>query len=94
MDFNQDGAFDLSDSVSILNFLFLGGASPPCGDGSITHPANLALLNANDDAAIDLSDAVYALNFLFLGGPRPVLCVDDTCPCFLIVDCPDNASCP
>jgi hypothetical protein len=92
MDENQDGKFDLSDAVSILNHLFLGSnPTLPCGDGKKEHPANKALLNANGDANVDLSDAVYALTFLFLGGPEPVNCGGEaSCPCIVIPDCPDN----
>ena len=94
MDFNQDGNYDISDPTALLNHLFLGGAAPPCADNSVEHPANIALLDANGDGAIDISDAIHALGFLFLGGQRPSMCLDDECPCILIVDCPDNASCP
>jgi hypothetical protein len=94
MDFNQDGGYDLSDPVALLNYLFLGGKAPPCANHSELDAANIALLDVNGSAAIDLSDAIYALSFLFLGGPRPVLCTDDFCPCVIIKDCPDNATCP
>ena len=63
----------------------------PCGDGTVSDPANKALLDGNGDGAVDLSDAVYGLNFLFLGGPPPVACADETCPCVRIEGCPDNA---
>ena len=60
-DANADGRFDLSDSIRILNFLFLGGEGPPC------------MKSADIDAtgSIDISDAVFWLNYLFLGGPAP-----------------------
>ncbi|MCX9078800.1 MAG: hypothetical protein OIN84_12590, partial [Candidatus Methanoperedens sp.] len=93
MDYNQDALYDLSDAVSILNHLFLGGAAPPCATNSTEDPANIALLDANGDGAIDISDPVHALGFLFLGGPRPVMCVDDDCPCFRIVGCPEVSAC-
>jgi len=83
-DFNQDGNFDLSDAVSVLNHLFLGGAAPPCGDNTIAHRSNIALLDANGSGAVDLSDAVFKLNFLFLGGPPPVGGTN----CIVIEDCP------
>lgn len=95
-DANQDGKFDISDPVGVLNHLFLG-TNPvlPCGDGTTSDPANVALLDLNDGGAgrIDLSDAVYGLNFLFLGGPPPLQCAGDTtCPCVLIAGCPDVKS--
>jgi hypothetical protein len=61
-DCNDDGAVDISDGVCILNWLFLGGATPGC----------VAVTNTNGDAGSDISDAVYVLTHLFLGGPAPV----------------------
>jgi legume-like lectin family protein len=87
-DFNQDGLFNLSDPIATLNHLFSGGTAPPCGDNTVTDPANIALLDGNGDVAINLSDPIYDLNFLFSGGPKPVACSDITCPCILIVGCP------
>lgn len=88
-DENQDGKFDLSDPVSVLNHLFLGtNPTLPCGDGTVTDAANVALLDSNGDGKIDLSDAVHMLAFLFLGGPPPAPCAGNAdCPCILIVNC-------
>lgn len=55
------GGLNLSDAVSVLNWLFLGEPPPACpaaGDVDAT-------------GAVNLSDPVYLLNFLFLGGPPP-----------------------
>jgi hypothetical protein len=60
---NGDANFDLSDGVFTLNFLFNGGAEPPCLDAADT----------TDDGEVDLSDSVYSFNALFLGGPPPSL---------------------
>ena len=87
-DFNQDGRFDLSDAVSLLAYLFTGGASPPCGDGTIADPANQALLDANGDGNLDISDAAYKLNYLFTGGPAPI--PGGQSSCLLIPGCPDT----
>lgn len=70
-DYNQDGVFDLSDPVALLNHLFLGGPPPACGDRTIFDPSNIALLDCNGDSGVDLSDAVCKLNYLFLGGAPP-----------------------
>jgi hypothetical protein len=70
-DYNQDGVFDLSDPVALLNHLFLGGAPPPCGDRTVFDPSNIALLDCNGDGGVDLSDAVCKLSYLFLGGAPP-----------------------
>lgn len=60
-DSNSDGGVDLSDGIYTLDFLFLGGPGPLCGDAA----------DADDGGALDLSDAIYLLNHLFLGGPPP-----------------------
>jgi hypothetical protein len=61
---NGDLQIDISDPVSLLGFLFLGGAQPACepiGDCA----------DANADGKVDLSDAIHLLAYLFLGGPPP-----------------------
>lgn len=71
-DCNQDGALDISDSICLLGFLFLGEpGSLPCGSGSARDPENIALLNVNADLGVDLSDGIYILAFLFQGGAPP-----------------------
>jgi hypothetical protein len=60
-DANDDGRIDMSDSIMVLGWLYLGGEEPGC----------LAACDANGDAAVDLSDAVYVLAHLFLGGNPP-----------------------
>lgn len=61
-DANGDESVDLSDAVSILNYLFLGvELLTDCQDG----------LDANDSGIVDLSDALYLLRFLFQGGTAP-----------------------
>ena len=57
-DVNQDHFHDISDPMSILSELFLGG-------GMICPAA----ADVNGDESVDLSDAVYMLNYLFIGGP-------------------------
>ena len=76
-DFSQDGRLDLTDAVALLGFLFQGTpAALPCGDGTVTDPANLSLLDDNADGGVNLSDAVYVLVYLFSGGPPPVAGAD------------------
>ncbi len=57
-DANDDRVLDISDPVSILGRLFLGGAPFPCESAADT----------NDDRVVDVSDPVYLLNHLFIGG--------------------------
>jgi uncharacterized protein YjiK len=52
---------DLSDAVSILGYLFLGGRTPACLDAA----------DVDDSGSLEISDAVRLLNFLFLGGAPP-----------------------
>jgi hypothetical protein len=59
-DANSDGAFDISDVVSGLGYLFQG-QSVPC----------LVALDGNDDETVDISDSIYSLEALFGGGPAP-----------------------
>lgn len=51
----------LSDAISVLRFLFLGGDSPSC----------MASADADDSDRVDLADAVYLLGYLYLGTPAP-----------------------
>jgi hypothetical protein len=71
-DTNGDGAIDVTDTVLILNRLFLGGDLIPCEKAA----------DANDDGVINLTDPINMLNRLFLGGeplppPGPADCGDD-----------------
>ncbi len=56
---DADGSFDISDAITILGFLFLGGEEPACLDSA----------DANDDGRIDLTDGVSVLGQLFLDDP-------------------------
>ncbi len=72
-DATNDVTVDISDPVSVLNFLFLGGQKQNCDDA----------LDSNDDGVIDIGDPVFTLNFLFLGSddlppPFPQLGQDRT----------------
>lgn len=72
-DSNADGAFDLSDPIHLLDFLFLGGPPPPCRDAA----------DAGDDGELTIASAVYSLGALFAGGglppaPHPACGADET----------------
>jgi hypothetical protein len=90
-DANGDRGLDISDAVAVLGSLFLGGAPLPCGDGSISDPANLTLLDWQPDGGIDISDAVSLLTFLFIGGQPHALAVpgEAMTGCVRIVGCRD-----
>jgi hypothetical protein len=60
-DATNDGLVDLSDAITILNYLYKSGPEPnPLGSG-----------DANCDDVVDLGDAVWLLNYLFKAGPTP-----------------------
>ena len=59
-DSNSDGRVDLSDAVSVLDFLFAGREPSRCFDA----------MDGNDDGHVDLSDPIFLLGFFFGGGPR------------------------
>ncbi|MCZ6795005.1 MAG: dockerin type I repeat-containing protein [Planctomycetota bacterium] len=59
-DANGDGGTDVSDAITILAYLFLGGEEPDCPDA----------FDTDDTGVVDVSDAVFFLNHLFLGARR------------------------
>lgn len=60
-DANDDNAVNVSDVVFLSNYLYNGGAIPPCKNQA----------DVNHDGRIDNSDPVYLLNYLFNGGSAP-----------------------
>ena len=57
---NGDGSINMTDVISTLNFLFLGGSTPGCLDAA----------DADNNGVVQLTDGISILNFLFLGtGP-------------------------
>ncbi len=81
-DFNRDALLDLSDVITLLNWLFRGQPLEPCFVDAEQRPTAVGqtLLDFNGDGgAIDLSDAVALIGHLFRGGPPHALggaCVD------------------
>jgi hypothetical protein len=60
-DVNKDGTVNITDAVSLINYLFING--PP--------PAPLPSGDPNNDCIISVADVVYLINYLFIGGPAP-----------------------
>jgi hypothetical protein len=88
-DANQDRSLDLSDSIWLLSYLFLGeGKVLPCSGTGTVSAGDLALLDANGDTRVDISDPVYLLRFLFGGSSPPVL----GAACLPIGGCPDRCA--
>lgn len=66
-DANGDGAVNVGDAVSLIAYVFKGGAAPdPVCAG-----------NANGDADTNVGDAVSLISYVFKGGAAPVT---DCCP--------------
>lgn len=70
-DYTQDGVWNITDGINMLNFLFRNTAQPKCVDAA----------DVNDDGLFNLTDPVYLLTFLFRDGPAPktpfALCAED-----------------
>jgi photosystem II stability/assembly factor-like uncharacterized protein len=60
-DANGDAVTDISDVVSLIAYVFSGGAAPE----------PWVLGDANCDGSLDISDAVYLIQWIFAGGPSP-----------------------
>jgi hypothetical protein len=60
-DVDSSATLDISDSVAIFGFLFIGTAEPGC----------LEAADPDNSGELDITDGVYLLNFLFSGGPPP-----------------------
>lgn len=57
----SEESVQISDAIRLLEYLFLGGARPPCLDAA----------DADDSGTLTIADAIRVLNFLFLGGDAP-----------------------
>ena len=60
-DVDQSGDLQLTDSVAIFSYLFLGDREPAC----------LAAADPHGTGEINLTSGVYLLQFLFMGGDAP-----------------------
>ncbi len=62
-DANADGQVNITDALTILGFLFLGEAAPPCLDAA----------DVDDNGGTAINDGIGILGWLFQGGnaPRP-----------------------
>ena len=74
-DTNSDGSIDVSDSITIFNFLFLGHRAPEC----------IASADTDDSGSLEITDGIAVFNFLFFGAtppaaPGPLRCGPDPTP--------------
>ncbi len=60
-DANNDGLYDIADTIYLLSHLFESGAEPPCA----------AAADINADGGLDIGDPIFALTGLFDGGADP-----------------------
>jgi parallel beta-helix repeat protein len=60
-DATGDGARDITDAISVLDYLFRSGQAPPCNDAA----------DSNHDGEVNISDPVHLLLHLFAGGEAP-----------------------
>ena len=60
-DANGDDQLNLVDPIYLMEFLFLGRASPPCMDAADT----------TDDGRVELNDSIRFLSFFFIGADPP-----------------------
>lgn len=70
-DADDNGVFNISDAVYIVNRVFKGGPTPPCCDAA----------DANGDGVFNISDGVHIINRVFKGGPPPVCGSAGNGPC-------------
>lgn len=88
-DCNEDGGFNIADTVYGLNALFVPGSPPP---------GCLEECDINDDGSFNIADMVYGLNALFVpASPSPSAPFPDcgSDPIAPSLDCPTgSAACP
>ena len=60
-DSDRSGRLEITDSIRVFGFLFVGDGEPMCRDA----------LDANDSGDIDIADGIYVLSYLFRGGLAP-----------------------
>jgi len=60
-DASNDGKVNVSDVITLINYLFKGG----------TAPADLDAADVNNDGKVNVSDVIYLINYLFKGGTAP-----------------------
>ena len=69
---NSSGTTDLSDGITVFNYLFLSVPETlPCNESA----------DANNDGTINIADGIYILNYLFADGPEPPEPGPPTNPC-------------
>ncbi len=66
---------DISDMVYLVDYMFTGGAAPPCfAEANIDGSNPGADLEPDTADDIDISDMVYLVDYMFTGGVAPATC--------------------
>ncbi|MBT6453585.1 MAG: hypothetical protein HOK60_11395 [Planctomycetes bacterium] len=83
-DVNSDGALDIADAISSLDYLF-GAVALSCQDAADT----------NDDGRLDIADPIHLLGFLFSGDTAPAAPFPDcdTDPTDDLLECQSAGNC-
>jgi len=71
VDYDPGDAIDISDLVYLVDYMFTGGADPPCWDEADIDGSSGGISGPSD---IDISDLVYLVDYMFSGGPPPTTC--------------------
>ncbi|MGE4602271.1 MAG: dockerin type I domain-containing protein [Planctomycetota bacterium] len=79
---NGDGSIDISDTITLLNYLFSAAVINCVAAGDV-----------NGDNQIDVADPIFLLTYIFGGGPPPVggtECAPDSTPADPPFECEDS----
>ena len=82
---NGDGSIDISDTITLLSYLFSAAAINCVAAGDV-----------NGDNQVDVADPIFLLTFIFAGGPPPVggtECTPDPTPADPPLEC-ESSGCP
>ena len=60
-DASNDGKVNVTDVITLINYLFKGG----------TAPADMDAADVNNDGKVNVTDVIYLINYLFKGGSTP-----------------------
>lgn len=72
VDGDPEDLIDISDLVYLVDYMFTGGAPPPCWEEANVDGSGDGPPDGSED--IDISDLVYLVDYMFNGGPAPVAC--------------------
>jgi hypothetical protein len=80
-DINNDRVVDTTDSIVLLEWLFLGRAAPPCMEAA----------DMNGSRAVNIADPIYSLTHVLIGGDPPPAPYPDCGAAPFFFDCEHSA---